>query len=300
MTYKYLSTGKLKSWIDEGRDLTLLNVLPEDYFKETHIEGSINIDSYKMNFVEEVGKVLPDKARTIVIYDTGPDSEASNYAIERMYKAGWTNVYEYRAGLDGWKKALNKTKGTGETVIEIPKSKVYAVDINESVVRWSGRNMNNIHRGTVKLRTGKIIIKSKKLFSATFIIEMNTIEDEDLENKIYKKMLETHLRSEDFFNVKAYPEAKIIIKEAEEIGPWESGVPNMRLTALLKIKNVIRKVVFPATVQIEKDGRLNAHAHFSFDRTLWKVKYGSTKFFKKLAMHLVDDEVSMDIKIIAK
>jgi hypothetical protein len=51
---------------------------------------------------------------------------------------------------------------------------------------------------------------------------------------------------------------------------------------------------------VEEDGTLKAHAHFDFDRTLWNVKYGSAKFFKLLGMHLVDDLVSLDLKIVAR
>jgi hypothetical protein len=48
------------------------------------------------------------------------------------------------------------------------------------------------------------------------------------------------------------------------------------------------------------DGSLNGNAHFDFDRTLWNVLYGSEKFFEKLGMHLVNDNITMELFLVAK
>jgi hypothetical protein len=46
------------------------------------------------------------------------------------------------------------------------------------------------------------------------------------------------------------------------------------------------------------DGLLAADAHFDIDRTRWSALYGSGKFYEKLGKHLVNDEVSLALKII--
>ena len=47
------------------------------------------------------------------------------------------------------------------------------------------------------------------------------------------------------------------------------------------------------------DGLLAADAHFDIDRTRWNVLYGSGKFYEKLGKHLVSDDISLALKLIA-
>jgi len=39
---------------------------------------------------------------------------------------------------------------------------------------------------------------------------------------------------------------------------------------------------------------------FSFDRTRWKVLYGSGRFFHRLGMNLVNDLIQLEIKIVTQ
>ena len=50
---------------------------------------------------------------------------------------------------------------------------------------------------------------------------------------------------------------------------------------------------------MDAEGRFVAQAHFDFDRTLWNVVYGSGRLFEKLGMHLVNDLISLQLKIVA-
>ena len=57
---------------------------------------------------------------------------------------------------------------------------------------------------------------------------------------------------------------------------------------------------FLATVTPLADGAVTTEAHFDLDRTKWNVIYGSSRFFKRLGMHLVFDLVSIQMRILAK
>jgi polyisoprenoid-binding protein YceI len=292
-----ITTGELRKLLQSEQDVVLLDVLPENFFKQRHIPGSANVDGYKMNFIEELQKAGIKKDAQVVVYASGSDSEASAYAAERMLKSGWTGVRDYRDGIAGWAKAGLPLEETHTP--KSPAKTSFAVDAALSQVMWSGRNMNSIHTGTLKIKEGRIALADGAV-SGTIIIDMNSITDTDLSDPMSNQMLVTHLRSADFFDTATYPATKIIIKQSKRMAEDGCGNPNFALTADVTIKDVTRELAFPASIVVEEDGTLKAHAHFDFDRTLWNVKYGSWKFFKLLGMHLVDDVISLNLKLVAR
>ena len=48
-----------------------------------------------------------------------------------------------------------------------------------------------------------------------------------------------------------------------------------------------------------KEEVLALDAHFDIDRTRWNVNYGSGKLYDGLGMHLVNDDVSLQIRLVA-
>jgi hypothetical protein len=60
---------------------------------------------------------------------------------------------------------------------------------------------------------------------------------------------------------------------------------------------VSNEVTFPAMLAPAADGLLAADAHFDIDRTRWNVLYSSGKFYEKLGKHLVNDEISLALKL---
>src|SRR5579862_8260611 len=134
-----ITTEELRGWQQAKKDFVLMNVLPENFFKRKHIPGSVNVVGYKMDFIDEVAKAGIRKDADIVVYASGSDSEASTYAAERMLKAGWTKVRDYREGIAGWAKA-------GLPLQETPVAKAttkasFTVDPAQSQVTWFGRNI---------------------------------------------------------------------------------------------------------------------------------------------------------------
>jgi polyisoprenoid-binding protein YceI len=298
MNAPVITTEELRGLLRSKENIVLVNVLPENFFKQRRIPGSVNVDGYKMDFIEEVRKAGIKEDAAVVVYASGSDSEASSHAAERMLKHGWINVRDYRDGIAGWAKAglaLEETEGTHANM-----KTSYVVDAAQSLVLWSGRNMNSIHRGTLNIKEGRIERAGNDSIKGTITIDMTSIANTDLADSAWNKMLVAHLNSTDFFDTAAYPEAKITVKQSKRTTGDGNGVPNFMLTSDLAIKNVTQEIIFPACVGVDEEGVFKAHAHFDFDRTLWNVKYGSAKFFKQLGMHLVDDIISLDLKIIAR
>ena len=68
----------------------------------------------------------------------------------------------------------------------------------------------------------------------------------------------------------------------------------------LELRGVGNQMKFPATISRLPDGAITAEAHFDFDRTQWKIIYGSSRYFEHLGMHLVFDPISIELRIVAR
>ena len=77
------------------------------------------------------------------------------------------------------------------------------VNIEESVVKWTGYKVTGQHEGTISLKKGTLIFDGKTLTGGKFVMDMTTINTTDIEGD-YKAKLDGHLKSNDFFGVKKY------------------------------------------------------------------------------------------------
>ena len=65
------------------------------------------------------------------------------------------------------------------------------------------------------------------------------------------------------------------------------------------MRGVTEALTFDAVVA-PKAGELVLDAHFDIDRTRWNVSYGSGKLYDHLGMHLVNDDVSLQVSVVAR
>lgn len=59
---------------------------------------------------EALAKVAPNKNGNVVFYCSGPACSASKIGGQKAVELGYTNILEYTEGVEGWKKAGNKTE----------------------------------------------------------------------------------------------------------------------------------------------------------------------------------------------
>jgi rhodanese-related sulfurtransferase len=88
--------------LENKDDFVLINVLPEDAFREKHIRTSINIPIEGDDFTDTVRKVAGGKDRKIVVYCASFDCDASEKAAKRLEQAGFGQVYDYEGGTRDW------------------------------------------------------------------------------------------------------------------------------------------------------------------------------------------------------
>lgn len=97
---KNITREELKQEINNGNHLTLVEALPEKYWRAGHLPGSIQIDYTEIN--KKAAAMLPDKDAKIVVYCANAECQNSTKAARSLEALGYENVYEYADGKQDW------------------------------------------------------------------------------------------------------------------------------------------------------------------------------------------------------
>lgn len=100
---RHITRVELKNELDNGSELTLIEALPEKYWKEGHLPGSIQIDYTDIE--EKAGNYLPDRKAKIVVYCASTECQNSTKAARTLEALGYDEVYEYVEGKQAWIEA---------------------------------------------------------------------------------------------------------------------------------------------------------------------------------------------------
>ncbi len=190
-------------------------------------------------------------------------------------------------------------KASAKAVASASALQTYRLDSGQSVLNWTGTKVTGKHVGTVKLKSGSLQMKQGKIQEGTFEIDMTSLQDTDLQDPEYKKKLETHLRSDDFFGIEKHPVATFKVTSVKPItaAAAAAGQANQEVTGDLTIKGISHPVTFPARVTLDKD-KAEATGTVKIDRTKYEIRYGSGKFFEGLGDKMIHDEFTVDLKLV--
>jgi len=301
---KTISPEKVYQKICGAGDFVLIDTLTEDHFLKAHLPGAVNACVFEVVFAENVKKIVPDKNKEIIVYGSSGKSLDAPTAAEKLEREGYRNVLAMEGGLEQWAASGLEVAGSDPRFLEQTERQppwrdaAYSVDIEKSIIEWTGRNPNGRHYGTIRLAGGEIAVKSGQI-SGAFEIDMKSIRNIDLEGDPLQPVLISHLMSDDFFFVKMFPKATFSITLAQPIKAAVSSEPNFDVQGLLELRGVKKDVHFLANASGEQGGEVKIEAHFDMDRTRWGVIYGSTRFFEHLGMHLVFDFISIQLCLVA-
>ncbi len=179
-----------------------------------------------------------------------------------------------------------QTAGAKE-VTEAGEATTVNVDMNTSAVNWIGTKLTGRHNGTIKMKNANLKVKGSQLVGGEFVLDMASITCLDLEGE-NKKKLEEHLKSEDFFDVAKYPEAKFVITGIKE---EKTDSTTHRIEGNLTIKDITKNISFGAKVDVSNPKAPKAYANFNINRKDWKVMYEGKKD------DLIRDEVNFTIDL---
>ncbi len=301
---KTISATGLKSLLDQGRPLTILDVLPEQYYQSRHVPGALSYCVYEVVFLDRIKADFQDKGAPLVVYSASHRCMAAQDAAEKLASAGYNDVTVCMDGIEGWIEAGYPVEGTSgpqpasPDVLETGTCEL-GVDIAESRLEWFGRSRTVHHRGTVSLLGGRLVFREGRLASGSFTMDMRSIHNENLQDGSLRSILEAHLSSHDFFLVDEYPEAAFETTHVLPLVGSTPGTANYDVEGQLTLRGQTRDMCFPVTAERLDDGRIALEAHFDLDRTRWGAKYGSGRYFEKLGMHLVHDLVSIQLRLVS-
>lgn len=100
---RHVSREELRDKLIMGEAITLIEALPEKYWKDSHLPGALQID-YK-EITEKAYNLLPDKEAEIIVYCASTQCQNSSLAARTLVELGYTNVREYIGGKEHWLEA---------------------------------------------------------------------------------------------------------------------------------------------------------------------------------------------------
>lgn len=194
------------------------------------------------------------------------------------------------------KTETSEAKDTTETT---EMADTYNVDVEQSKINWVGSKPAGEHNGIVSLSEGQLMVFDEQVTSGEVVIDMTTIEVQDLEGQD-KKDLENHLmgysngKEDHFFNVTKYPEARF------EITGVETVENQTMLSGNLTLKDTTKNITFPVEVSMNEadDSLMLTSDEIILDRTEWGIKFMSKSAIENLGDNFISDQIkiSFDLK----
>ena len=205
-TWKEISPAELHQWLDQGRNVTVIDPFPLQRYEQQHIPGAKNVCVYQVSFPHDLKEVVPDLKQEVVIYSATEMTREGTTAAEKMGRIGYQNITLLKGGLAAWVGAGYALEGKEpmrkeeEGPLFPMKDAVFQLDTEVSVIEWAGRNPNVKHDGTLSLSKGQLTVQGGEV-GGSFEIDMTSIKNRNLEGDALQPILVDHLLSDDFFFV---------------------------------------------------------------------------------------------------
>ena len=180
----------------------------------------------------------------------------------------------------------SQSESSNDNVLQVSDA-IYTINPDQSIIVWTGREVTTSkHFGNIYFASGQFEVKSGLISSGEFVVDMTTIDNQDLPEE-RRPRLEAHLKSDDFFSVESHPTALLSIISSESIaeGQW-------LVSGELTIKTFTHPVEFE--MLNSSDGW---KANLVFDRSKYEVKFRSGTFFENLGDKLIYDDIELAINL---
>ncbi|MBM3281397.1 MAG: YceI family protein [Candidatus Harrisonbacteria bacterium] len=178
----------------------------------------------------------------------------------------------------------------------ITPAEILVVVPEKSTLTWTGNKIilkNWIDQGTIKIKSGELSLsEAGDPISSTFVVDMTSIKVE--KTGMGAKgipILTKVLTSPEWFNSATFTASTFVAKNV---------VKNSDGTYALKGDLTIKDKTNPQEIsgKLEKSGDIYTFVgKAEVDRTLYEIRFGSTKFFDNLGDGIVADNFTLDFKI---
>ena len=172
------------------------------------------------------------------------------------------------------------------------------IDTENSILEWVGAKVTGEHSGIIRLSDGYLEYDAEKILGGKFVIDMNSIENQDILRDDRKRNLERHLKSDDFFDVSNYPTAEFEISSAV-VAHKVNGEEIFRFFGDLTIKGITHTIDFESDVKFTDQGA-QASGKMVINRAKYDIRYKSGSYFDDLGDRLIYDEFSLSFYVVTQ
>lgn len=189
----------------------------------------------------------------------------------------------------------NRAERSEKLNVQMPTSGRYQIVSEESQLMWTGKNITGYkHVGTIAVKRGFIEFNEDGIASATVVADMTQIDETAMEDGDKESKLIGHLKSDDFFAVDQYPEAKFVFSSSQDLETGQDVVGEFT------VRGITQKETAKVILTTSGDDMVVVTGTMIFDRTKYNVRYGSGKFFDDLGDDLIKDSITIKMKLKAK
>jgi rhodanese-related sulfurtransferase len=96
-----VSPERVFEWQQSDVEFVLIDARDGVQYAREHIPGAINLPYVEIR----AGGLLPPRDRRVVVYCSSETCPISQYAYQALDQLGYQEIYDMRAGLQGWKDA---------------------------------------------------------------------------------------------------------------------------------------------------------------------------------------------------
>lgn len=174
----------------------------------------------------------------------------------------------------------------------------FNIDYKASTINWHAEKVTGSgHDGTIRVSSGQVTVAKGNVSAGKLKVDMNGITCTDLTDAEMNSNLINHLKSADFFNTAAFPDANFEVvsvkAEADKAGNTH------KITGKFTIKGITKEITFPAKVAGTAT-QVTINGTFNLDRSQFDVKYGSTSFFDSLGDKAINNDIRLTFNLVAK
>ena len=173
-------------------------------------------------------------------------------------------------------------------IIIAPAQEILNINTSKSTIKWLGEYTFYFggHDGFINFKKGYFIKTGDVITGGEFLIDMNSIINNDIKKKDANFSLVNHLKDPDFFDVKKYPLTKLVITKVEY-----SDKTHARMEANLTLKGTTKPINFRVEFNYDE---VKMTTRFKIDRKRWNIDYQSN-FKDSVISDAIGFEVSLSL-----
>ncbi|TDH21320.1 YceI family protein [Segetibacter sp. 3557_3] len=167
---------------------------------------------------------------------------------------------------------LTSCKKTNEN-----KTEHYAINTPNTAIEWKGYLLSGyFNKGTFSVDGSDLRVKDGQVTGGSFSIPISSINVVNLDGPP-KEQLESHLKSQDFFNILLHPTASFKITAVEPYsatGQDAVSGANYLITGRFTLLGVTKSISFPGRIIVAAN-TLQAEAMFTINRVDYGMSYAA-------------------------